>query len=160
MQKITIAVFLILFCVLPVLLRILFIIMHENAHIEAAKKQGLNFIRGKLNFGIASPAGSAKPATIYDCEKFNSLEAYKKQLITHAGFWRQFIVGIILIFVLLLLGLIFRDYLRKNQFMFWIWLTLFFVVVIDIIVSYLFNVLSPNPKNDWHMLYFDCSKFI
>ena len=160
MGKITVVVLAMLLLIIPVLLHIPFTIMHENAHMEAAKKQGINFIRQKLNFSILGPSGFAKPATKYDCENFNSLEKYKKQLITHAGFWRQLIIGLILIFILSLLGFISHGFLKINEFMFWIWLELIFAVIVNIISRYWFNVLSPNPYNDWHMLYFDCSKFI
>jgi len=132
--------------------------VHETAHVRAADKLNVNLTISSIfefenyyKFGM----GKAMPKSKNDCEIFNSLPLESKKKITHAGVKAQLII-----FLPLLLFLIFLVSLKKTNFYSLQILSVIIALLFSLIITSAYsNVLSPNPMNDWNILFLNCSNF-
>ncbi len=141
------------------------VFVHENGHIEAAKKQNITFILKEIKLDLSvynlKEWGNAEsqPLTQEDCLKFNSLSNENKKKITHAGVIAE-IEFLSLLLILPFMGLIFCLHKKKN----FVWIYFFMLLIISLLVmmgaSFFSNVFSSNPKVDWNLLNLsNCSMF-
>lgn len=146
--------------------------VHEQAHVDVAKEQGVNFKISRINYAIDfnNPndwgRGFAIPSSEEDCMKVNSLPRINQQKITHAGVIRQMFVFVPLFIIAFLILILFRkEIFVRNISLFFIlcmFLLLFGVIIINSIYGNVFLKVIGNTGNptDWFAGNFsNCSMF-
>lgn len=138
--------------------------IHEQGHINEAKKQNISFVLREINF---SPVlfdfgkGFAIPASNKDCVRFNLLPIETRRKITRAGVKNSLFILIPL--EVFLIYFCFLDYTRGRtlrNFKFSLLLLLNCIILFMMFWIVYQNVFIPNPLNDWHLVSLDCSRYV
>jgi hypothetical protein len=142
---------------------------HEEGHIAAAKKYGINFHIDIINYKFDPEhpfewgGGRAVPSSTEDCEKHNVLPISKQRVISHAGVKMQLIIFIPLFLISLISCYAYRN-LWNTHFLLCFFIALLAILFGMIIIGSIWgNVIYQDPLgplNDWHVVNIsNCSRF-